>query len=280
MAASSTDKFRKLSRRWVGQIGAGGVSDDTTTTVPLSSTTNLPTDTGITVVIDRVDANGTATPSLEETVTGVVSGSNLIDCIRGVEGTAQAHNAGAVVEVLFTAAGWNDFIDGFLADHLGDGTHGNLDASTITTNRVSGVASANLDFYVSGGGKFRRPTIVEIPVGDSLSSLSTGDGKAFFRVPAELNGMNLTGVAAAVYTAGTTNTLDVQIRNKTQTADMLSTKITIDSTETDSSTAATPAVIDTGNDDVATGDMIAIDIDAVHTTPAKGLVVEMRFELP
>jgi len=136
------------------------------------------------------------------------------------------------------------------------------------------------DIKMKGTGKYRRPTIVEIPVGSSAASLATGDGQAFFRVPAELNGMNLTGVAAAVYTAGTTGTMDIQIRNKTQAADMLTTKLTIDSTETDTSTAATAAVIDTANDDVATGDQIAIDIDAVHTTPAKGLIVEMRFELP
>lgn len=125
-----------------------------------------------------------------------------------------------------------------------------------------------------------RPYIVEIPIGNSLINLTTGDGQAFFRVPLEMNGMNLTGVGAVVYTAGTTNTLDIQIRNKTQAADMLSTKITIDSGETDSATANAAAVIDTSNDDVATNDVIAIDIDAVHTTPAKGLVVMMRFELP
>lgn len=145
---------------------------------------------------------------------------------------------------------------------------------------TGGDTNVGLDFKMKGTGKYRRPTIVELPVGSGSASLATGDGQSFFRVPEELNGMNLTGVAAAVYTAGTTNTLDVQIRNKTQAADMLSTKITIDTTETDSSTAATPAVIDTSNDDVATGDIIAIDIDAVHSTPAKGLVVQLRFELP
>lgn len=148
---------------------------------------------------------------------------------------------------------------------------------TIT---MSGETNVGLDLKMKAAGYFRRPTIIEIPVGDSATNLATGDGKAFFRIPNELNGMNLTGVAAAVYTAGTTGTLDVQIRNKTQAADFLSTKITIDSTETDTSTAAMAAVIDTANDDVATGDIVAIDIDAVHTTPAKGLIVQLRFELP
>lgn len=123
MAAAATDKFRKLSRRWVGQIGAGGVSDASVTTIPLSSATNLATDTGVSVVIDRVDANGTVTPSLEETVTGVVSGTNLVSCVRGVEGTAQAHSAGAVVEVLVTSAGYNALVDGIVVEHNQDGTH-------------------------------------------------------------------------------------------------------------------------------------------------------------
>ena len=144
----------------------------------------------------------------------------------------------------------------------------------------SGETNVGLDVKMKGTGKYRKPTVVGIQVIDAATSTTTGDGKAFFRVPAELNGMNLTGVAATVYTAGTTNTTDVQLRNKTDSVDMLSTKLTIDSAETDTSTAATPAVIDTTKDDVVTGDVLAIDIDAVSTTAAKGLYVELRFELP
>ena len=137
MAAAATDKLKKLSRRWVGQIGAGGVADDSATTVPLSSATNLATDTAVVVVIDRVDANGTATPSLEETIIGVVSGSNLVNCVRGVEGTAQAHSAGAVVEVLVTAKGWNDLVDHLLVEHNQDGTHGAITGDSITASNVT-----------------------------------------------------------------------------------------------------------------------------------------------
>lgn len=152
--------------------------------------------------------------------------------------------------------------------------------SNPTVTASGGDTDVGFDLKMKGAGKFRKPTVVGVQVVDSATNTSTGDGKAFFRVPAELNGMNLTGVSASVYTAGTTGTTDVQIRNKTDTADMLSTVITIDSGETDTSTAATAAVVDTNNDDVATGDIIAIDVDAVSTTPAKGLYVELRFELP
>lgn len=107
---------------------------------------------------------------------------------------------------------------------------------------------------------------------------ATGDGKYFFEVPADLNSMNLTGVRAWVGSAGTTGTTDIQIHNLTDASDMLSTKITIDSGETSSATAAAAAVIDTAEDDVATLDMIRIDVDAVASTPATGLYVALEFQ--
>jgi hypothetical protein len=119
---------------------------------------------------------------------------------------------------------------------------------------------------------------VSIQIYAGTTSCATGNGQAYFRVPSALNGMNLVAVAAAVVTAGTTGTMDIQIANVTDSVDMLTTKLTIDTGETDSSTAATAAVIDTTNDDVVTGDMLRIDIDAVHSgTAAKGLVVELQF---
>jgi hypothetical protein len=133
MAAANTDKLKKLSKRWVGQIGAAGVADNTTTTIPLASVTNLATDTAVVATIDRVDANGTATPSLEETVIGVVSGSNLVNCVRASEGTAQAHNAGAVVEILVTAKGWNDIVDWGLVEHSQLGVHDSTKVATPST---------------------------------------------------------------------------------------------------------------------------------------------------
>lgn len=108
------------------------------------------------------------------------------------------------------------------------------------------------------------------------SAITTGDGKAYFRVPSTLNGKNLTSVAAALSTASSSGIPTIQIHNLTQTADMLTTKLTIDASETDSSGATAAAVIDTSNDDVATGDLLRIDID-VAGTGAKGLIVEMQF---
>lgn len=121
---------------------------------------------------------------------------------------------------------------------------------------------------------------ISLQVFDGIDEVTTGDGKAYFTIPEELNGANLTSVHARVITAGTTGTTDIQIRNVTDTADMLSTKLTIDSGETGSDTAATAAVINTSTDDVATNDLIAIDVDATSTTEAKGLVVRLQFLIP
>lgn len=121
---------------------------------------------------------------------------------------------------------------------------------------------------------------VEIMVFEGATDCATGDGKAYFVVRQSLNGMNLVAVHARAITAGTTGTMDIQIRNVTDSVDMLSTKLTIDSTETGSETAATAAVIDNTKDDVATNDLIAIDVDAVQTTKAKGLIISLDFQLP
>jgi hypothetical protein len=97
-----------------------------------------------------------------------------------------------------------------------------------------------------------------------------------------MNGMNLVAAVAAVDTTGTTGTTTIMIRRRRQTtnADMLTVALTIDSTEADSTTALTGITIDGTNDDVATGDKIYIDVDAVHTTPAQGLSTVLTFRLP
>lgn len=129
MPAAITDLFLKASANWVGAIGSGGVADGTVTTIPLVSTTNLPTTTAIEITVDRVDANGTETPSKMEVIKGIVSSNNIISCERGKEGTAQAHSAGAIVEVMLTADMWNSMIDAMIAGHTQTGVH---DGTTIS----------------------------------------------------------------------------------------------------------------------------------------------------
>jgi hypothetical protein len=128
--------------------------------------------------------------------------------------------------------------------------------------------------------------VVGVLVFDDATEVSTGDGAGdvFFRIPSTMNGWNLVAVAASNQTAATgtgSETTDIMIYNVTQTADMLSVALTIDEDETDSSTADASYTIDTNNDDVATGDQLRIDVDAVpSTTGGNGLYVELIFQLP
>ena len=129
--------------------------------------------------------------------------------------------------------------------------------------------------------------LVGVLVSDPLgAAITTGDGKACFRVPSALNAYNLVTVAASLSTVSSSGIPTVQLRRSrrasatTRTdADMLSTKLTVDASEFDSVDAAAAAVIDAANDDVNTGDNIYIDVD-VAGTGAKGLFVELQFQLP
>lgn len=98
---------------------------------------------------------------------------------------------------------------------------------------------------------------------NSTTPLQTGDDAHRFRIEADMNGWNIATVGMSRKSG--TGVLTVQIRNVSTSVDVLSTKLTIDSGETDSSTAAAPAVINTANDGVLTGQQIAIDVDDAGT---------------
>lgn len=110
---------------------------------------------------------------------------------------------------------------------------------------------------------------------------AVGDGKGWFPVPSLLNGATITGFTALAATAGTTGTMDIQLRRVRSgtPVDVFSTKAKIDSGELSSTTGTVP-VIDTANDDLLTDDQLYVDVDAVHTTAAKGLFVWVKTTTP
>jgi len=110
---------------------------------------------------------------------------------------------------------------------------------------------------------------------DIARIVSTGDGKFIFAIPQDLDGCELVHAAGYVTVAGA---VTVQVRNITQAYDFLSTRITVDSGEFSSYTAVTEPVI-TPDQLVATGDRIAIDVDAADGT-AEGLGVILMFAYP
>lgn len=142
-----------------------------------------------------------------------------------------------------------------------------VDAGTSTTVAVTPDALA---------GSYAGTKVLSGVAFDYTTNTATGDGALYIPVPSSMNGMDLVRAQAYVITAGTTNATTVMVHNLTQAADMLSGAISIAS----GGTVGTIGTIDTDNDDVATDDMLRIDVDTVSTTPAQGLIVALEFRLP
>lgn len=110
----------------------------------------------------------------------------------------------------------------------------------------------------------------------SWTSLTVADGKAYVVVPECMNWMNLVRANAVVNTAGTTNATTIDIYNVTDSHDMLSTAISIAS----GGTVWTAGTVDASYDDIATNDVLRIDVTTMSTTAPKGLMVVLEFRLP
>jgi hypothetical protein len=111
---------------------------------------------------------------------------------------------------------------------------------------------------------------------EKATDVSAADNKMTVCVPPALNGMNLVSANAIVNTAGTTNATTIDIYNVTDSQDMLSTAISIAS----GGTVGTAGTVNASYDDVATNDVLRIDVTSASTTNAKGLMVMLEFRLP
>lgn len=183
MAAANTNLLRKGTNNFSTTLsGAMGASD---TTISLTSTTNLPTDTAITLVIDRVSSNGTLTPNLREYVLGVVSGTTLINVLRGQgNSTAQSHATGAVVEAVWTAEDWNDHITSHKEDHVDLGYHLGLHDSNgkmwVDQNAVTN--SVN-NILIGNAATGQSPTITVEGTDTNISLALTAKGTGSVVLP-------------------------------------------------------------------------------------------------
>lgn len=117
---------------------------------------------------------------------------------------------------------------------------------------------------------------------NATTALTTSD-KAYFRIPTDLDGMNLVSVSATVGTgaagSSSSGTPTFTVKNVTDSNQMLSTSLTVDASEYTSATAATPAAINTSFDDVVTDDLIEV----ACTTSGTGVTyaaITLGFQLP
>ncbi len=113
--------------------------------------------------------------------------------------------------------------------------------------------------------------IYEIKVFEDINQVVVGDGKFIWEIPEDLDGAQLVATEAFVTTVGSGAT-EIQLR-KVGVGDLLTTKISIDASELNSKDAGSqPAIVANGNEILAWGDHLSIDVDAAGSG-AKGLGV-------
>ena len=181
-------------------------------------------------------------------------------------------------------ADWSGKADGWISN-ASDTVAGKVELATIAETNLGTDATRALTPDGLAGSKFGT-RVAPIEVFGYAEAVTTGDGKRFFRIPAELDGMALVSVSAQVVVKSTSGLPTIQIARGRQPdattahafVDMLSTTLTINANQFDSKDA-TPAVIDSANDDIVTGDMIRVDVDTAGTGTT-GLVVVLGFRLP
>lgn len=152
-----------------------------------------------------------------------------------------------------------------------------VDTDTSNFDNILSAADTNVQLALDTLDDHTHSEVVSFNVTDSDTAVATGDGVVAWNVPALYNGWEITAAIASVYEKGVTGTTDVQIRRSREGTDndVLSTKITIGDEY-----FAADGVIDTDYDDLATGDMLFIDVDAIHTTPPNGLFISITITKP
>jgi len=123
---------------------------------------------------------------------------------------------------------------------------------------------------VSESGSTSR--VIELFASDpNGADLTIGDGKVFWVCPETYNNHTISSFHTAVTQSSSSGVPTTQFANVTLGLDILSTKATIDVSETTSYTAAVQPVINESNNTITTGDLLRVDVD-VAGTGTKGLI--------
>lgn len=150
-------------------------------------------------------------------------------------------------------------------------TTAEIDTATDATRAMSPDAFAASDFGLS---------YYAIELFDVTTDVTSGTNKFMFVIPAALAGWDIVEAHIEVYTAGTTNTTEVDVNINGVSCFSTTPKIGSGQTGSDTGAGSVAGTINTAADNVAQFDRITIDVDAVSTTAPKGLVVTLGFRHP
>ena len=118
---------------------------------------------------------------------------------------------------------------------------------------------------------------VGVEVYASDEAVAVAQGTSGIPIPASMDGMDLVHATATVHDVGVTSSTTVQVRRRraAATADMLTTLMTLTTTQFNATTGVS------GNNDILTGDILYIDVDTIHSgTAPNGLSVVLEFRKP
>lgn len=113
---------------------------------------------------------------------------------------------------------------------------------------------------------------IELLIFESDTDCATGDGKAAITISERLAGYEVFDVqAGGIHTLGVGSTMNIQLRRRRAATDndVLSTLVTVAPAEY----TANDGTVNATYKDINEGDCLYVDVDQVHTTPAKGLTV-------
>lgn len=148
MAASASDRFQKVGMSTATTLSAPGYTIGNTS-ITVASTTNWPTDTGVTFAIDEVetvDGQEVRVAGTYNIFRGTVASATSITNLTYVGGDANRnYSAGAStrVYILVSYAQVNRMIDGILVEHNQDGTHGTMTADALTVDGALAVTGTS-----------------------------------------------------------------------------------------------------------------------------------------
>ena len=151
-------------------------------------------------------------------------------------------------------------------------TDAEINTSTDTGRTITPAAFSDSNYGIR---------YVGIVVADSGTALTTGDGKAYFHIPAGLAGMDLMEAHAEVNTAPVGSTIIIEVSKNGASTQMLTTNITIAAGDTGSDQTTAPVFATDGSEAVATNDLIQININQIgSSTAGSGLIVTLGFRIP